>query len=341
MSVDKEKEAANANAKGKGKEVVGVKQKPNERCRCGSNKKYKRCCGDKSRNQGPPRGGLRSGPPRGELRWAEGDLSAEDMWKFAGAAHHSGNIPERNKWRRRAAEAGNLEAQCRLACAYCYGDEGVKQDLGAAFDWYYRAAAQGSHVAMYNMTCKGFRCVLSFDKQVEFGRCAINAAKAAGDTAHAAYYEYELAKMLGTADVYEKGAAASKALKAAIKNKNGKKETIIALQHSLDNLRLRRHCFACGACPFNDPTIKLRVCDRCHTVWFCSRECLERTWPEHQHTCERIVAKREAAKHAGKKVGGRKMRERSDSVEPSSSIESSSTEDVDGGVGGIIDPDEL
>ena len=48
-------------------------------------------------------------------------------------------------------------------------------------------------------------------------------------------------------------------------------------------------------------TVKLRVCDRCHTTWFCSLECLERAWPEHKPACERVVAEKKAARAEAKK----------------------------------------
>lgn len=64
----------------------------------------------------------------------------------------------------------------------------------------------------------------------------------------------------------------------------------------MKTLRLGRECLACGA-RARDPGVKLRVCDRCYTAWFCSLECLERAWPEqHKPECERILAERKAAK---------------------------------------------
>ena len=48
------------------------------------------------------------------------------------------------------AEAGNAEAQYRLACRYSKGD-GVTQDYGKAIAWLEKAAAQNHPDAAYNL----------------------------------------------------------------------------------------------------------------------------------------------------------------------------------------------
>ncbi len=54
-------------------------------------------------------------------------------------------------WLRRAAEGGLLQAQTDLAGIYLEGGKGIGRDGKAAYAWFSRAAAQGSHEAEFYM----------------------------------------------------------------------------------------------------------------------------------------------------------------------------------------------
>ena len=54
------------------------------------------------------------------------------------------------QWYRKAAGAGQSEAQCRLAALYDTG-EGVKQDQSEAIKWYRSCAESGSGLAMFRL----------------------------------------------------------------------------------------------------------------------------------------------------------------------------------------------
>ena len=56
------------------------------------------------------------------------------------------NKEEAAKWYKKAAEAGNADAQCDIGCCY-YCGEGVKKDFGKAAEWYKKAAEQGNESA--------------------------------------------------------------------------------------------------------------------------------------------------------------------------------------------------
>ena len=83
-------------------------------------------------------------------------------------------------WYRRAAEAGNADAQFHLGVCYSCGT-GVAQDARAAVDWYRRAADAGSSIAqLYLGFCyeRGSGVDASTRSAIEWYR---RAAGAAGD----------------------------------------------------------------------------------------------------------------------------------------------------------------
>ena len=193
------------------------------------------------------------------------------------------------------------EAMRCLGICYSHG-KGVGQDLEAAVQWHYQAAAKGHHKSMFSLSCTEFTGVLDFAERAEWCRRAVEEAKAAGDAATVAYYEVQLARYRFDADAAEKkDRAASKAIKAALKEDPGNATRAKSLALNLEQLRLTRECSACGASPLKDSTVKLRVCDRCHAAWFCSLECLKSAWPDHKPECERVVAEKKAAKAEKKK----------------------------------------
>ena len=69
-------------------------------------------------------------------------LPGADLFDQAGASFQAGDHAGAARIASKAAEAGNAEAQLRLALMYDQGD-GVPQSSKAAFAWYSRAAAQG------------------------------------------------------------------------------------------------------------------------------------------------------------------------------------------------------
>ena len=66
--------------------------------------------------------------------------------------HDSSDFEQALLWLRRAAEAGHLQAQTDLGGIYLEGGKGgVKADGREAYEWFSRAAAQGSKEALYYM----------------------------------------------------------------------------------------------------------------------------------------------------------------------------------------------
>ena len=69
-------------------------------------------------------------------------LPGADLFDQAGGRFKAGDHAGAAQVLRKAAEAGNVPAQLRLALMYDQGD-GVQRSSKAGFTWYSRAAAQG------------------------------------------------------------------------------------------------------------------------------------------------------------------------------------------------------
>ena len=68
------------------------------------------------------------------------------------AEHDASDFTQAMVWLRRAAEAGHLQAQTDLGGIYLEGGKGgVQPDGKQAYEWFSRAAAQGSKEALYYM----------------------------------------------------------------------------------------------------------------------------------------------------------------------------------------------
>ena len=72
-------------------------------------------------------------------------LPGADLFDQAGARFQSGDHAGAAQILGKAAQAGNVEAQLRLALMYDQGD-GVARSSKSAFAWYSRAAAQGNRI---------------------------------------------------------------------------------------------------------------------------------------------------------------------------------------------------
>lgn len=187
---------------------------------------------------------------------------------------------------RLAAEQNHAAAQSELGNLYACGAGGVGRDVSAALAWRRRAAEQGDPKAMYNLSLMP---EVDWGERIALLRRAIETVEAAGDRANKAFYEAELAKLLAEADAGAKDAAASLALKVALKHK----PDCAALASSLDCLRLHRTCAACGV---RADERKLKACQACKVAWYCCVGCQREHWPAHRGECPRLAAERRAAR---------------------------------------------
>lgn len=181
-----------------------------------------------------------------------------------------------------------------------------------AFLWLRRAADQGFAQAMYLLSVRD----VSADKRREWARRAAEADAKDGLSetrikARQVYWDAVRAHTDGDASFSAKNAAASKAIKAALKEADAQADQASKpvsdrysrdlLSPQLDSLRLNRACGACGkSC--EEAGAKLKTCGRCQAAYFCSRECQKRAWPEHKEECERLAAERKQAANQGSRV---------------------------------------
>ncbi|KAJ7301889.1 hypothetical protein DFH08DRAFT_94828 [Mycena albidolilacea] len=58
---------------------------------------------------------------------------------------------------------------------------------------------------------------------------------------------------------------------------------------SKDIRNIRSHILQtfCSTCMMSEKDLgqQLRTCGKCHTVWYCSKECQTQNWPDHKPTC--------------------------------------------------------
>ncbi|MBQ0066650.1 MAG: SEL1-like repeat protein [Phascolarctobacterium sp.] len=83
---------------------------------------------------------------------------AEAQFEVAFRYFTYGEYEQAVKWLRRAAENGNIEAQCHLGQCYYEGvGYGIEKDYEQAVKWLRKAAEQGSHYAECYMKNRGLQ----------------------------------------------------------------------------------------------------------------------------------------------------------------------------------------
>ena len=73
------------------------------------------------------------------------------------------------------------------------------------------------------------------------------------------------------------------------------KQCLAGQRCDVESVRVK--CAACGAADCGG--VRLRACDACDAVRYCSRECQRADWPVHVHACKILATDREIMVRVG------------------------------------------
>ena len=175
-----------------------------------------------------------------------------------------------------AADDDTTNAPADAAAADAVDDTDADTDAGTDTD------AEGTHDE--DELERYYRLHRECETRIEQG-----AGVAINNEARMAACDAHICRLSGGADVSSRNRAAVKALKAALAEKENPEGEDLASM--LRELILSRACDGCGASARAEG-VKLSVCTRCRQAFFCSMECLERSWEAHEPDCTRLQKKR-------------------------------------------------
>ena len=191
-------------------------------------------------------------------------------------------------------EKGKAWAQCLLGGRYADGD-GVDQSYQQARELYESAASQGDAGAQYNLGVmyeQGEGVEQSYERAAEYYEAAARQGKAGA--------QFNLGIL------YLKGQGVEQSIETArelwMKSAEQGHESAIENLQWLDEIEGRTtpsfvpKPLECATCyrPHNPPEHTLNVCNRCHRVYYCGRECQVKHWkakvngrPRHKKKCNK------------------------------------------------------